>query len=66
MDKNAHHSFVLFSHSITSFACGGPPEPQSLRALQHSKRGNCNTDGTSAVPVLVIVSRKTEKGNISP
>lgn len=40
-EKKAHHSFVLFSHSITSFVCGGPPEPQSFRALQRSKRGNC-------------------------
>lgn len=63
--KNTHHSFVLFSHSITSFACGGPPEPQSFRALQHSKRGNCNTDGTSCIPVAIIASRTNiKKGNI--
>lgn len=50
-EKNAHHSFVLFSHSITSFVCGGPPDPQSLRALSRSKRENSQINWKSFPPL---------------
>lgn len=29
----SYHSLILFSHSITSFTCRGPPEPHNFRAL---------------------------------
>ncbi len=29
----SYHSLILFSHSITSFTCRGPPAPHNFRAL---------------------------------
>lgn len=32
-----HQSLILGSHSTMSFTWGGPPEPQSFRALKHRR-----------------------------
>lgn len=34
-ENKADQSLILCSHSIISFTCGGPPEPQSFRALNN-------------------------------
>lgn len=36
----SYHSLVLWSHSMTSLTWRGPPEPHSLRALQHKTTNN--------------------------
>lgn len=46
--KQTDQSLILCSHSMMSFTCGGPPEPQSFRALKDIKVENVGSEGASA------------------
>lgn len=46
--KQTDQSLILCSHSMMSFTCGGPPEPQSFRALEDMKGERSSSAGEEA------------------